>query len=122
MTEMNGKKTYLQPRDMILNAIHDLAELQKATTLMNDSPNGIIHLLIEVYAVKREYRFTVTDVVGRSKVVIKLIGDEQDKHRLINHEFALLDYVLKDRTKIDLAEIEEWDRQIETETGVISDE
>ena len=113
---MTGNKMYLQPRDMILNAIHDVAELQKAKTLMCDSSNGIIHLLISMYVVEREYRFTVTDIGGnRSEVAIELIGDELDKQRLIDHEFALVDYTLVDRTKIDLADIEKWDRKIESE-------
>jgi len=113
---MTGAKRYLQPKDMLLNAIHDLAELQKAKTLMCDSPHGIIHLLITMYAIEREYRFTVADIGGnRSEVSIELVGDESDKQRFIDHEFALIDYTLVDRTKIDLAEIKEWDRQIEAE-------
>ena len=113
---MTGTKRYLQPKDMILSAIHDVAELQKAKTLACDSPNGSIHLLITMYAVEREYRFTVSDIGGsRSEVAIELISDEPDKQRLIDHEFALIDYTLVDRTKIDLAEIEEWDREIEAE-------
>jgi len=115
---MAGIKRYLQPRDMILSAIHDAAELQKAKTLACDSPNGIIHLLITMYGVKREYRFTVTDIGGsRTEVAVELISDEPDKQRLIDHEFALIDYTLVDRTKSDLAEIEEWDREIEAETN-----
>ena len=113
---MAGIKRYLQPRDMILSAVHDAAELQKAKTLACDSPNGVVHLLITMYAVEREYRFTVTDIGGsRSEVAIDLIGDEPDKQRLINHEFAIIDYTLADRTKIDLAEIGKWDREIEEE-------
>jgi len=113
---MTGIKRYLQPRDMVLSAIHDVAELQKANTLMCDSPNGIIHLLITMYAVKREYRFTVTDIGGScSEVAIELIGDEPNKKRLINHEFAIIDYTLVDRTTSELAEIEEWEKKIGTE-------
>ena len=111
---MTGTKKYLQPRDMILNAIHDLAELQKAKTLLCDSPNGLIHLLVTMYTVEWEYRFIIAEAYrGRSEVTIELIGEEQDQRRLIDHEFALLDYVLIDRAKIELAEIEEWDRKIQ---------
>ena len=111
---MSGTKRYLQPRDMVLNAIHDLAGLQKAKTLLCDSPNGLIHLLVTVYAAQREYRFTVAEAFGgRSEVTIELIGEEQDQQRLIDHEFALLDYVLIDRAKIELMEIEDWDRKIQ---------
>ena len=113
---MIGKRIYLQPRDMILNSIHDLAGLQKAETLICDSPNGIIRLRIEVYTVEREYGFTVLqDNWGRSEVSIEMTGTEEEKQRLIDHEFALLDYVLIDRTKIDIAEQEAWDRMIDEE-------
>jgi len=112
---MTGTKRYLQPKDMLFNAVHDLAELQKAKTLMCDSPNGIVRLLVTMYAAEREYRFTVTDIGGnRSEVAIELIGGEINKQRLIDHEFALLDYVLIDRTKIELEEIKEWDDRTET--------
>ena len=113
---MTGRKTYLQPPDMLMGAIHDLAGLQKAETLLCDTPRGMIRLLVTVYAVEREYRFNVGDMSGsRSDVTIELIGEEQDKQRLIAHEFALLDYVLVDRTEIELADMEEWDRQIAAE-------
>ena len=115
---MTGRKTYLQPPDMLMGAIHDLAGLQKAETLMCDTSHGMIRLLVTMYAVEREYRFTIGDISGsRSDVIIELIGEERDKQRLIDHEFALLDYVLVDRTKIELADMEEWDRQIEKESG-----
>jgi len=104
---MIGKKKYLQPFDMLLNAIHDLAELQKAKTVMCDTPHGIIRLQVTLYAAGWEYCFTVTDAGGnRSEVTIELTGDGSELERLINHEFALLDYVLIDRAKIDLAEME----------------
>ena len=111
---MTGTKKYLQQRDMLLNAIHDLAELQKAKTLLCDAANGFVNLLITMYAVDREYRFTVKnkDVIGRSEVIIEVIGEEQDKQRLIDHEFALLDYVLIDRAKIEFSEQEEFEPRL----------
>ena len=104
---MKGEKRYLQPFDMLLNAIHDLAGLQKAKTLLSDSSRGIIHLLITIYETEREYRFTVTDAGGRrSDVTVELSGEEQAQQRLITHEFALLDYMLLDRAKIEFTKIE----------------
>jgi hypothetical protein len=114
---MTGKKRYLQPFDMLLNAIHDLTELQKAKTIMCDSPHGIIRLLVTMYSAELEYCFTVLDVLGnRSDVIIALTGEGEETRRLIDHEFALLDYVLIDRTKIELFEIEEWDRKVLAES------
>ena len=104
---MTGKKRYLQPKDMILNAVHDLAELQKARTVLCDSSRGMIGLLVTMYAVEWEYRFTVEDAGGnRSLVNIELLGGEADGRRLIDHEFALLDYVLVDRTRIEIIDAE----------------
>jgi hypothetical protein len=101
---------------MVLNGIHDLAGLQKAETLIADSARGIVRLRVSVYAEVREYKFSVEDIGGRrSCVSIELAGDGPDIQRLIDHEFALLDYVLIDRAKIELAEIEEWDRKISEE-------
>ena len=113
---MIRKKMYLQSHDMLLNAIHDLAWLQKAEIKMCNSTKGIIHLLVTLYTEELEYHFTVAqDEFFRGEVTIELSGSETDKKRLIDHEFALLDYVLLDRAKTDLAEIEEWDRKIEAE-------
>jgi hypothetical protein len=98
---------------MVLNGIHDLACLQKAATLMTDSARGLVRLRVNVYAQDWEYQFSVEDTGGRrSCVSIELAGDGPDIQRLIDHEFALLDYVLIDRAKIEFAEIEEWDRKI----------
>ena len=110
---MKKTKKYLQPKDMLLNAIHDVAELQKGKTTLCDSARGQITLLVTVYGAEWEYQFHVTDIGGgRSEVKITLDGESQDKQRLIDHEFALLDYALIDRAKADLAEIEETDRII----------
>jgi hypothetical protein len=108
-----GHKNYLQPVDMLLNGIHDLAGLQKAETLITDSALGLVCIRVTVYAEEQEYRFSVEDIGGRrSRVSIELTGDGPDTQRLIDHEFALLDYVLIDRAKIELEKIEEKDRQI----------
>ena len=105
---MTGVKKYLQPKDHLMNAIHDVAELQKARTLSCDSPYGKISLEVTMYASKWEYRFAVSDIgANRSAVSIELAGDAKDARRLINHEFALLDYVLKDRAQVELSEMED---------------
>ena len=110
---MTGRKRYLQPFDMLLNAVHDLAELQKARTVSCDSARGIVGLEIIMYNRAREYWFEVGySEGGICEVVIKLSGedDEAERARLVDHEFALLDYVMKDRARFDIAAIEELDR------------
>ena len=110
---MIGSKKYLQPKDMLLNAVHELAELQKGKTVLCDTLRGNVNLIVTVYGIKWEYKFTVSDIgSGRSEVIIALESDSPDGRRLVDHEFALLDYVLVDRAKADLREIEEMDRSI----------
>ena len=108
---MTGSKRYLQPKDMLLNAVHDLAELQKGKAVMNDTLRGIVRLVVTMYGDEWKYDFTVSDIGGgRSEVRITLEDDPPDSERLVGHEFALLDYVLIDRAKADLNVIEEVDR------------
>jgi len=99
--------------DMVMLAVHDLVEMQKGKSLSGDSAAGMIRFQVSMYDIIWDYQVTVTDI-GRNRcgVTIRLAGDSRDKERLIGHEFALLDYVLIDRARIDFAEIEEEDRRI----------
>ena len=104
---MTVSKKYLQPKDMLLNAVHDLAELQKGKTELCDTLRGLVNLAVTMYGSELGYKFAVSDIGGgRSEVRIALDGEPEQGKRLIDHEFALLDYVLIDRTKADLIEIE----------------
>ena len=109
---MTGRKTYLQPIEMVLNAIHDIGALQKGQITMCDTPRGLVGFRIVMYGEEMEYRFSVEDIGSLcSRVTIELDVGEPDE-RLVDNEFALLDYALLDKAKIDLAEREEWDRKI----------
>ena len=112
-----GEKNYLQPYDMLLNAIHDAGALQKGSVTLCDSSHGIVGYNIVMYGEEIEYRYTVTDTWNRScRVKIEITGKEErpDAGRLIEHEFALIDYVLIDRARVELAEQEEWEAQGES--------
>ena len=112
---MKGKKTYLQPIEMALNAIHDVGALQKGQVIFCDTPKGLVGYRITMYGEELEYRFSVADIGnGCSRVTIELTGETSDE-RLIDNEFALLDYALLNKAKIDFTEREEWDRQITVE-------
>ena len=102
---------------MLLNAIHDAGALQKGTVTLCDSSHGAVGYRILMYGEEIEYRFTVTDTWNRScRVKIELSGDEghPEAGRLIEHEFALLDYVLLDRAEVELAEQENWEARKES--------
>lgn len=119
---MMGKKVYLQPADMILNAIHDLEELQKGTRASCDTARGLVSFSVTMYSAEREYHFAVSDI-GRNRcsVAISIACNVPDNERMIDHEFALLDYVLLDRANIELTQIEEQDRRILAERSDGSD-
>jgi len=98
--------------DMVLNAVHDIGSLQKGQLTLCDNPRGLIGYRITMYGEELDYRFTVEDIgSGCSRVAIELMYETSDD-RLIDNEFALLDYALLDKAKIELAEIEEWNKQI----------
>ena len=119
---MVGKKTYLQPIEMILNAIHDIGALQKGQMIMCDTPRGLVGYRIIMYGNELEYRFAVEDIGSRcSRVTVELEAAEPDE-RLVDNEFALLDYALLDKAKIDFEEREEWDKQILAERSKATDQ
>ena len=113
---MECRKTYLQPVDMVLNAIHDACGMQRGEMTLCDSPRGRVRYKIMMRGEVLEYQFYVKDIGSMcSRVSIELTQDDPDTQRHIDSEFALLDYALLDKAKIDLAEIEEWDRKIAEE-------
>jgi len=118
---MIGKKTYLQPSEMVLNAIHDIGALQKGQMIMCDTPRGLVGYKITMYGEEMEYRFNVEDIGSRcSRVTIELEAKKPNE-RLVDNEFALLDYALLDKAKIDYSEQDEWDKRIRAEREKPSD-
>jgi len=117
---MIGKKTYLQPSEMVLNAIHDIGALQKGQMIMCDTPRGLVGFKITMYGDDLEYRFAVEDIGNRcSRVTIKLDVINPDE-RLIDNEFALLDYALLYKARIVCSEQDEWDKSILAERAKTS--
>ena len=104
---MTGRKIYLQPKGTLLQAICDLAELQRGKYTFSDSPNGVIHFLVRMYHSKWEFKFTVKDIgQNRSGVELALDGRTKDIEGVINREFALLDSMLAIGAEIELGERE----------------
>jgi hypothetical protein len=99
-----GSKLYMQPQGYLLNAIHDIKELQNGKGTFSDTPNGKINYVVRMYWRKWEYQFVVTDVGrNRCKVEIDIGGDIDNKEEQILRMFALLDSTLVVNTKIELA-------------------
>ena len=104
-TGLTGTKLYLQPTGTILNAIHDIQELQKGKSTFSDTSNGMTGFAVSMYGKKVEYRFTVADAgKNRCRVLIEADGDTSRKKRHILREFALLDSLLISDTEIEFKE------------------
>ena len=102
-----GKKIYLQPKGTVLNAISDLVELQKGEIGFSDTPNGIVHFSVKLYHGEWEYRFLVRDIgKNRCFVELELNGSGDRTESIINREFVLLDSMLVEGAKIEIAEKE----------------
>ena len=110
---MKGGKTYLQPFDTVLEAILDAGGLQKGEVTYSDTTSGQVGFKIRMYGEEIEYRFAVADTWNRCCIVtIEVADDIINAKRLIDHEFALIDYMLVDKTQIEYLEQEEWDRRV----------
>ena len=108
----------MQPVDMLLEAILDAGGLQKGEMTYSDSAAGQIGFKILMYGEDMEYRFAVADKWNRCCVVTVELSDEIiNAKRLIDHEFALIDYMLVDKMQVEIEEQEEWDRQIAAKRG-----
>ena len=104
---MEDEKIYLQPKCAVLNAICDIVELQKGRLTFSDTPHGLIHFSVRMYAFAWEIRFRVTDIgLNRCVVRIDIGGEARGRENMIFREFALLDSMLLIGAKIEIAKQE----------------
>jgi len=102
-----SKRAYLQPKEMICNALADVMELQKGEELLSDPIFGKLHFRIEMYGSKWEFRFSVLEIdwnrcgVTLDVEVYEDEGDGDDDvealryvNNMIRREYALLDAML----------------------------
>ena len=101
---MTGKHFYLQPQATVLNAVSDLAELQKGKFTYSDTPNGVIHFMVRLYHNKWEFKFLVRDTgKNTSCVEIEIDGNDEQAESLINRQYALLESMMLENLKIEFA-------------------
>ena len=101
---MEGKKIYLQPKGALLDAIHDIVELQRGRKLVTDTPRGTVQFIVSMYGFKWELRFTVTDIgKNRCRVRLEINGEESGQDKIIYRQFALLDSMLIWGAKVEIA-------------------
>ena len=91
---MDEEKHYRQPPNIVFAAILDMAELQNGELTFSDSPHGQVHFLISMYGFQWELKFTVTENTGESSVRLEVGGEQEDRERTSEQEFALLDCML----------------------------
>ena len=95
---------YPKSQELILNAIHDLVELQRAEETYDDLSHGIIHFRMEMYSFSWEYRFTVEKKgESRSTVTLEIVGEATDKKDRIRRQFALLESMIPGGVRADPA-------------------
>jgi len=99
---MGTARVYLQPMEMVYNAIFDLIELQKGTEILNDPASGKLNYRISMYGFMWEYCF-IAQSIDNNRCVVELKIEEAEnardnEHRylenLILREYALLDKML----------------------------
>ena len=92
---VQGKKAYLQPRETVLNTIHDIVELLRGNPTVSDTPNGKVNTRLTMYGYRWDVLFMVTDLgKNRCNVAIEIDGGRQDIKREIRSVFSLLDSML----------------------------
>lgn len=97
-------RVYLQPKEMVYNALLDLMELQKGKEIASNSSLGELHFKIEMYGFKWALRFAVLGMdYNRCGVTLNLEedefgGDEDEElwylEDMVRREYALLDSML----------------------------
>ena len=102
---MTGTKFYLQPWGTVLNAVHDIQELQRGKSTFSDTSNGKTSFTVSMYGKKVEYRFAVTDTgQNRCRVQLEVEGDTLKKKKHILRELALLDALLISDAEVEFDE------------------
>ena len=92
---MEGIKEYPQPAGTVLNAIHDIIEIQNARVTFSDIPGGKINFIVKLYANQWEHQLTVTGISENlSNVKIAIIKGTRSGENQLRREFALLDSML----------------------------
>ena len=103
--EMEDRKLYLQPKEMVYHTLLDLTELQKGEIAFSDPLYGKLQFRMTMYGFLWRLRFTVLGMDwNRCAVSMEIAegaaGDEdagEEKRRLkdmISREWALLDSLL----------------------------
>jgi len=103
MNEMEGNKTYSQPKGFILDTIYDIIELQNGKLILSDAIHGRVHYHVSMYGYTWELMYTVAGMgKNRSNVTLSVCGERQDLKKEVRRHFALLDSLLEGGASVKL--------------------
>ena len=88
------EKFYNSDRRMILNAICDMAEIQRGKSIFSDPGTGDAGYIFNGENLEHEYLFKVEE--SPEGCLIKLWTRDCEDDRIIDRAFFLLDYLLRE--------------------------
>ena len=88
------EKFYGRDRWIILNAICDMAEIQRGRSVFSDPSTGDAGYVFDMEDLEHEYLFKIEESSGGS--LIKLWTRDSEDERVIDRAFFLLDYLLRE--------------------------
>ena len=93
---MEAGKTYGKPKEVILNTIYDIIELQNGEIILTDVVHGRVHYHLTMYGYVWELLYTVTSLGEQEcEVTLKVLGERRDKEKELRRGFALLDSMIE---------------------------
>ena len=106
---MGALKIYIQPTEMVYNAMLDLMELQKGKEVLNDPVSGKLYFSMTMYSLTWEVRFTVLNIDWKRcgiRLEIEEVGDFGEEREYLRgmlcREYAMLDAMLLIGTPIEV--------------------
>ena len=83
------QREYPLSRQLLLNAVWDLCELQKGIVTIDDTSAGIIEFKTNIYDFEHVFFFEVTEVADGCALRVKTSAEGKE-----SHEFLLLENLL----------------------------
>jgi len=108
---MERTKTYPRSKELIVNTLYDIIELQKGCLILSDYMRGIVYYKLSMYGNEWELMYTITETAkpghinrgvsaksgppaGESSVTLRIIGERRENEREIRRAFNLLESML----------------------------
>lgn len=96
------EKFYSSDRRIILNAICDMAEIQRGSSVFSDPNTGDAGYVFNMDGLEHEYLFKAEE--DSEGCFVKLWTRDSENDRIIDRAFFLLDYLLREVDKRNIEE------------------